>query len=83
MQAINHRPDDTTLYSNRSLGWLKMGEGDRALTDAGICRMQRPDWAKACYLQGAANMLLKVRENACFSAILQLAVPNPFPFFFY
>jgi hypothetical protein len=28
-------------------------------------------------------MLLKVRENACFSAILQLAVPNPFPFFFY
>jgi hypothetical protein len=60
-----------------------MGEGDRALTDAGICRMQRPDWAKACYLQGAANMLLKVRENACFSAILQLAVPNPFPFFFY
>ncbi|EES05079.1 hypothetical protein SORBI_3004G148900 [Sorghum bicolor] len=63
--AINHRPDDTTLYSNRCLCWIKMGEGVRAFTDAGICRMQCPDSAKACYLQGAANMLLKDYKKAC------------------
>jgi cytochrome c-type biogenesis protein CcmH/NrfG len=27
--------------------------------------MQRPSWAKACYLQGAAQMLLKDYEKAC------------------
>ncbi|CAN6231698.1 unnamed protein product [Urochloa humidicola] len=63
--AADQCPDDTTLYSNRCLCWLKMGEGDRALNDSGICRMQRPGWAKACYLQGAAQMLLKDYEKAC------------------
>ncbi|WVZ75354.1 hypothetical protein U9M48_023414 [Paspalum notatum var. saurae] len=57
--AANLCPDDTTLYSNRCLCWLKMGEGERAMVDSGICRVQRPGWAKACYLHGAAQMLLK------------------------
>ena len=38
-----------------------MGDGEGALSDALMCRMLRPDWAKACYRQGAAHMLLKVR----------------------
>jgi len=63
--AADQCPDDSTLYSNRCLCWLKMGEGDQALSDSGICRMQRPGWAKACYLQGAAQMLLKDYEKAC------------------
>jgi hypothetical protein len=37
-----------------------MDEGDKALTDAQICRMVRPDWPKACFREGAAQMLLKV-----------------------
>ncbi|XBJ27013.1 hypothetical protein VPH35_004342 [Triticum aestivum] len=36
--------DDATLYSTRSLCWLKMGEGDQALMDAGICKMKRLGW---------------------------------------
>ncbi|KAL6634314.1 hypothetical protein ACP70R_026985 [Stipagrostis hirtigluma subsp. patula] len=63
--AANHCPDDATLYSNRSLCWLKMGEGDRALMDAQLCRMKRPGWSKACYLQGSAQMLLKDYGKAC------------------
>ncbi|CAN6244377.1 unnamed protein product, partial [Urochloa humidicola] len=63
--AARHYPDDVTLLSNRSLCWLKLGEGDRALMDAQVCRMKRPDWPKACYLQGAALMLLKDHEKAC------------------
>jgi len=38
-----------------------MGDGEGALSDAYQCRMMRPDWAKACYRQAAAHMLLKVR----------------------
>ncbi|KAF8691288.1 hypothetical protein HU200_040414 [Digitaria exilis] len=51
--------EDATLYSNRSLCKLKMGDGAGALLDANRCRMMRPNWAKACYRQGAAHMLLK------------------------
>nr|TKW39240.1 hypothetical protein SEVIR_1G165900v2 [Setaria viridis] len=65
MAADQCPDDDSTLYSNRCLCWLKMGLGDQALSDSGICRMQRPGWAKACYLQGAARMLLKDYEKAC------------------
>ncbi|KAF8686181.1 hypothetical protein HU200_043655 [Digitaria exilis] len=32
--AARHYPDDLTMFSNRSLCWLKLGEGDRALMDA-------------------------------------------------
>jgi hypothetical protein len=37
-----------------------MGNGDGALSDALRCRMLRPKWAKACFRQAAAHMLLKV-----------------------
>ncbi|GJM95559.1 hypothetical protein PR202_ga12311 [Eleusine coracana subsp. coracana] len=47
---------DATLYSNRSLCKLKMGDGEGALSDAYRCRMMRPDWAKACYRQAAAHI---------------------------
>ncbi|KAK3139894.1 hypothetical protein QOZ80_5AG0392280 [Eleusine coracana subsp. coracana] len=54
-----------TLYSNRSLCKLRMGDGKGALSDAKQCRMMRPGWAKACYRQGAAHMLLKEYKQAC------------------
>ncbi len=37
-----------------------MGAGVNALQDAQICRLMHSDWSKACYLEGAAQMLLKV-----------------------
>ncbi|CAL4969309.1 unnamed protein product [Urochloa decumbens] len=64
-KAAKYCPDDATLYSSMSLCWLKMGQGDRALMDAQHCRMQRPGWAKAWFLEGAAQMLLKDYEKAC------------------
>jgi hypothetical protein len=38
-----------------------MADGEGALSDALKCRMLRPKWAKACFRQAAAHMLLKVR----------------------
>ncbi|XP_037442209.1 transient receptor potential channel pyrexia-like [Triticum dicoccoides] len=63
--AIKLNPGDVTLHSNKSLCWINLGEGDKALEDAEFCRMIRPDWPKACYRQGAAQMLLKNYEKAC------------------
>ncbi|GJM91554.1 hypothetical protein PR202_ga07936 [Eleusine coracana subsp. coracana] len=63
-EVIGFAPD-ATLYSNRSLCKLKMGDGEGALSDAYQCRMMRPDWAKACYRQAAAHMLLKEYKQAC------------------
>lgn len=55
---------DATLFSNRSLCWIKMGDGNNALKDAEVCRFFQPYWPKACYRQGAAHMLLKDYEKA-------------------
>jgi len=50
--------------------------------DAQLCRMKRPGWAKACYLQGAAQMLLKVRWNIyTFPSTNSFSPPNPYLFF--
>ncbi|EEE62010.1 hypothetical protein OsJ_16792 [Oryza sativa Japonica Group] len=58
-QAIELNPNDATLHSNRSLCWLRAGQAERALEDARACRALRPDWAKACYREGAALRLLQ------------------------
>ncbi|CAD6268665.1 unnamed protein product [Miscanthus lutarioriparius] len=50
---------DATLLSNRSLCFIKMGEGDKALVDAEACRALQPYWPKARFRQGIAHMLLK------------------------
>ncbi|KAL6642640.1 hypothetical protein ACP70R_020821 [Stipagrostis hirtigluma subsp. patula] len=62
--VIDFAPD-ASLYSNRSLCKLQLGDGEGALSDAYQCRMLRPDWAKACYRQAAAHMLLKEYKQAC------------------
>lgn len=63
-QAIDFDPTDGTLYSNRSLCWLRLGQAEHALRDAKACRELRPDWAKACYREGAALRLLQRFEEA-------------------
>ena len=57
-------PDDAVLFSDRSLCWLHMGDGRKALLDANKCRKMRPHWPKACRRQGEALMLLKDYEGA-------------------
>ncbi|XP_015164397.1 ankyrin-1-like isoform X1 [Solanum tuberosum] len=63
-QAINFDPTDGTLFSNRSLCWLRLGQGESALVDAKACRELRPDWAKGYYRHGAALRLLQRFEEA-------------------
>ncbi|VAI40124.1 unnamed protein product [Triticum turgidum subsp. durum] len=58
-------PEDVTLHSNRSVCWINLGEGDKALEAAEMCRIIRPNWTKACYRQGAAQIFLKNYEKAC------------------
>ncbi|XP_071684052.1 uncharacterized protein [Lolium perenne] len=61
--AICHK-ESVTLYANMSLCKLPVGDGEGALSDALRCRLLRPDWAKACYRQAPAHMLLKEYEQA-------------------
>lgn len=63
-QAIGLDPTDATLFSNRSLCWICLGQAEHALVDAKECRALRPDWPKACYREGAALRLLQKFEEA-------------------
>ncbi|CAM0874139.1 unnamed protein product [Alopecurus aequalis] len=75
-EAIKLDPFNATLLSNRSLCWLRFGYAKMALKDAQLCRMLRPGWAKACYREGTALMLLKDYEKAC-GAFLEGAKLEP------
>jgi hypothetical protein len=62
--AFDPSPDDrVTILANLSLCSLRGGNGRGALSYATMCRMARPHWPKACYRQGAAFMLQKVKKN--------------------
>ncbi|KMZ60416.1 hypothetical protein ZOSMA_5G02840 [Zostera marina] len=63
-QAIDLDPNDAIFLSNRSLCWLKMGQPEQALTDAQACQALRPNWAKACYREGAALRVLQRFDEA-------------------
>ncbi|CAN6356858.1 unnamed protein product [Urochloa humidicola] len=62
--AIHKDPLDATLFFNRSLCWLRLGDGINALVDAQECKMIRPCWSKAWYQEGAALSLLKNYRGA-------------------
>jgi hypothetical protein len=62
MQALELNYFDETLYSNRSLCYLKIGKPRNALLDADVCIAKRRDWVKGYYRKGAAHMSLKVRK---------------------
>ena len=64
-QAIGFDPNDAALHSNRSLAWLRAGQGERALEDARACRALRPDWAKPCFREGMALRFLQVCRLHC------------------
>lgn len=52
---------DAELFSNRSLCWIRLGDGRRALRDAKWCKLLRPKWMEAYFRKAQALMLLKVR----------------------
>ncbi|RLN30487.1 ankyrin repeat and KH domain-containing protein 1-like isoform X1 [Panicum miliaceum] len=63
-QALKVDQFDATLFSNRSICWLRLGDGKKALYDAMECKDLRPKWAKAYYRKGAALMFLKDYDSA-------------------
>ncbi|CAL4926677.1 unnamed protein product [Urochloa decumbens] len=77
-EAIELDPNDSTLYSNRSLCYLQIGEANKALHDANTCIKMRPEWLKGYYRKGVALMLLKEYKEACdaFLAGLKLEPAN-------
>ncbi|KAJ1266225.1 hypothetical protein BS78_08G135000 [Paspalum vaginatum] len=77
-QAIDMDPQDATLYTNRSLCWLRLQEGRQALLDARHCKKLRPRWAKPCYLEGMAFRLFKEYKRAvgAFEEALKLDAEN-------
>lgn len=77
--ALKFDDADATLYSNRSLCWLRLGEGDEALSDARACTRISPEWEKGYYHQGMAFHLLQDYVSACGALIeaLKLDPENP------
>ncbi|KAM0865060.1 hypothetical protein ACQ4PT_043526 [Festuca glaucescens] len=71
-------PHDATLFSNQSLCWLRLRNGDQALEEARKCRMILPHWFKAWYREGAALSFMKDYEGAAdaFREALQLDPKN-------
>ncbi|CAN6334842.1 unnamed protein product [Urochloa humidicola] len=74
--AIERDPLDATLFSNRSICWLRVGDGEKALSDAQHCKTLRPRWAKAWYREGAALSLLKDYKGAV-NAFLETSRLDP------
>ncbi|CAL4905379.1 unnamed protein product [Urochloa decumbens] len=62
--AMEKNPLDATLFANRSLCWLRLKEGEKALSDARHCKTLNPSWEKAWYREGAALSLLKNYKGA-------------------
>ncbi|TVU06186.1 hypothetical protein EJB05_49385, partial [Eragrostis curvula] len=76
--ASEKDPHDATLFANRSLCWLRLGDAEHALFDARHCKRMRPSWSKAWYREGAALSLLKDHEGAvsAFTEALKLEPEN-------
>ncbi|CAN0187101.1 unnamed protein product [Discosporangium mesarthrocarpum] len=47
---------------------MATGEHEMALSDAEICRRQRPEWPKACYRMAVARLALGRFEDAALAA---------------
>ncbi|CAN6338846.1 unnamed protein product [Urochloa humidicola] len=74
--AMHMDPLDATLFSNRSLCWLRLGDGELALLDAQQCKILCPHWPKAWYREGTALSLLKNYKGAA-SAFLEALNLDP------
>ncbi|CAN6343677.1 unnamed protein product [Urochloa humidicola] len=63
-KAMYKDPLDATLFANRSLCFLRLGDAEQALSDAQQCKMLRPRWSTSWYREGAALKLLKNYKGA-------------------
>jgi ankyrin repeat protein len=66
--ALRHKCDNHILWSNRSACLMALGQPERALADAEMCRKLKPDWSKACYRMAVARFALALYEDAAVAA---------------
>lgn len=58
-QSLDLDPDNATVFSNRSICWLRGGQPQYALTDAKAARKLAPYWPKvSCFLFGTSVSVL-------------------------
>ncbi|XP_044972070.1 poly [ADP-ribose] polymerase tankyrase-1-like [Hordeum vulgare subsp. vulgare] len=67
---------DASIYSNRSLCWLRLGVGDEALSDAQACIRFWPDWGKGYYREGEAFRFLEDYTSA-FASFMKASELDP------
>jgi regulator of sirC expression with transglutaminase-like and TPR domain len=60
LQALRADPSDRKMLANRSLCWLRLGDGQKALEDAIKCKLSNKDSAEAHHREGEALIMLKV-----------------------
>nr|XP_051186570.1 uncharacterized protein LOC127300488 isoform X2 [Lolium perenne] len=65
MKLEDRVKEHAILLANRSFCFVRLGQGEDAVSDATKCTRFRPQWPKGYYRQGAAYMLLKDYEKAC------------------
>lgn len=53
-KAIEADPSNATLFSNRSVSQLQLGQHEAALADAQQCCKLKPGWEKGHFRRGAA-----------------------------
>ncbi|KAL2934628.1 Hsp70-Hsp90 organizing protein, partial [Bienertia sinuspersici] len=63
-KAICLKPTDAAVFSNRSLCWSRLNDGQHTLQDAQDCIKLSNDWPKAHYRAGVAWGLLQKYERA-------------------
>ncbi|XP_056684537.1 uncharacterized protein [Spinacia oleracea] len=63
-EAVRIKPTDGIMFSNRSFCFIRLNQGNLALSDAKICIRLRQNWAKGYYRAGAAYMMLQDYQNA-------------------
>ncbi|XP_047043057.1 hsp70-Hsp90 organizing protein 1-like [Lolium rigidum] len=64
-KALRADPSDRKMLANRSLCWLRLGDGQKALEDAIKCKLSNKDSAEAHHREGEALIMLKEYEKAC------------------
>ncbi|KAI3875365.1 hypothetical protein MKW98_000042 [Papaver atlanticum] len=63
-KALNMKPFDAAVLSNRSLCYAYLNKGILAFEDAALCLLERPDWPKAFFRAGVALKLLNRLDAA-------------------
>ena len=67
--ALKLKPEDHTVYSNRSLAYLRIGKAAEALSDAEECLRYSPQFARGYMRKAIALNVLKMHEKAKEAAV--------------